>query len=72
MSDVAEIIGIIVIIAGLIIGLALLFTIPVWFLWNWLCPELFGLAKISIPQAFGLLVLTGLLFRSSGYSRSEK
>lgn len=31
-------------------------------LWNWLLPELFGLHSISLTQAFGLLVLSKILF----------
>jgi len=31
-------------------------------LWNWLLPELFGLHAISLTQAFGLLVLSKILF----------
>lgn len=31
-------------------------------LWNWLMPELFGLTEITLDQAFGLIVLTSLLF----------
>lgn len=38
-----------------------------WFLeqlWNWLMPLLFGLKQITFWQAFGLLCLSGLLFKS--------
>jgi len=31
-------------------------------LWNWLLPELFGLHPISLAQAFGLFVLSKILF----------
>jgi hypothetical protein len=62
----AKIVGYVAIIVGLILLVALLFTIPVWLLWNWLCPLLFGLPKITILQSFGLMLLTGFLFRSSG------
>lgn len=33
-------------------------------LWNWLVPAIFGLGTITFWQGWGLLVLTGLLFRS--------
>ena len=54
----------------LIIGLSLLFSLPVYFLWNWLCPLLFGLKAITWLQAWGLMVLTGFLFKSSNYKSS--
>jgi hypothetical protein len=51
---------------GLVIIMTIVFTIPTWLLWNWLCPQLFGLPKITLLQSLGLLLLTGFLFRSSG------
>ena len=55
----------ILIIIGLIILAALLFTLPLQILWNWLMPYLFNLPIISFWQAFGLNVLAGILFRSN-------
>jgi|JI10StandDraft_1071094.scaffolds.fasta_scaffold1323465_2 hypothetical protein len=49
-------------IAGLI---ALILSLPVWLLWNWLMPAIFGLTQIKLTQAFGLLILSNLLFKSS-------
>ncbi len=34
-------------------------------LWNWLCPELFGLKEIDFYQAWGLTFLCSILFKSS-------
>ena len=31
-------------------------------LWNWLLPEIFGLPEISFWQAFGLLLLSKIIF----------
>ncbi|MDR2121784.1 MAG: hypothetical protein LBP34_01540 [Flavobacteriaceae bacterium] len=36
-------------------------------LWNWLMPDIFGLAVINFWQALGLLVLFRLLFGSFGH-----
>ncbi len=47
------------------ISLALLFTFPTMWLWNWLMPAIFGLIKISFWQALGLNLLCGLLFKDS-------
>lgn len=51
------------------IGLAVIWIIiggliTKW-LWNWLCPDLFGLPEISFLQAWGLTTLTTILFKSS-------
>ena len=41
---------------------ALLVAFPVMLIWNWIMPQLFELAKITFWQAFGLALLTRLLF----------
>ena len=48
--------------AAVALGLALGF--PVMWLWNWLMPAIFGLPVITFWQAFGLLVLSHILFKS--------
>lgn len=45
---------------------SILFVLPVYWLWNWLMPTLFGLPTITVWQAVGLLWLSELLFRSHG------
>ena len=50
---------------ALIVILAIVFSFPTMWLWNWLMPTLFGLVKINWLQALGLNVLSGILFRSS-------
>ncbi|MDR1346215.1 MAG: hypothetical protein LBK03_05900 [Bacteroidales bacterium] len=42
------------------------FGAVVMLLWNWLMPAIFGLACISIWQAWGLLVLARILFGGMG------
>jgi len=41
---------------------ALVFGLVVKWLWNWLMPAVFGLGTITYWQAFGILVLSKLLF----------
>ena len=41
---------------------ALVGVLPFWWLWNALVPDLFGLPALAFLQAFGLLILAGLLF----------
>lgn len=45
-----------------VIILALLFVWGVQLLWNVLIPELFGMKTISFWQAFGILLLSKILF----------
>lgn len=46
----------------LAIVVALLIALPVMWLWNALCPDLFGLPHIGFFQALGLYMLGNLLF----------
>ena len=50
---------------GLVILAAILFTIPLQLLWNWLMPQLFNLPMVTFWQAFGLNLLAGILFRTN-------
>lgn len=69
---VAAIIGIV----AFVVALALLISLPVMLLWNWLVPVVFppheGVAfivqEITWLQALGILLLTGFLFKSSAVS----
>lgn len=40
-----------------------LLALPTMWLWNLLIPTLFGIAKINLWQAWGVNILTGVLFR---------
>jgi len=54
-----------------LILVGLLCAWPLQLLWNWLMTDLFGLARISFWQAWGLFILSGLLFKSSNSSKSD-
>jgi hypothetical protein len=71
-EDVAT--GIMVFIFGfLIIAIvALLLAWVTMVLWNWLMPDIFGLKLITFWQAFGLNLLTGVLFKNSSSSTTKK
>lgn len=45
------------------VGLALLIGGPLWLLWNWLMPDIFGLPHITFWQAVGLNLLCSILFK---------
>jgi len=53
---------------GVVLAVSLLFAVPVWLVWNWVVPVVFGLAKITLLQALGLSILSGLLLKPSGVS----
>jgi hypothetical protein len=55
--------GVIGVILGFVI-FCLAMAIPVMLLWDWLMPEIFGLPEITLLQALGLIVLSGILFKS--------
>jgi hypothetical protein len=46
-----------------IIALIFLFGWFVMLLWNWLMPEIFGLKTLNYWQAWGLLILSSILFK---------
>ena len=52
-------------VIGFILVVTLFTAIPVWLLWNWLMPIIFGLPKLTILQAFGINLLCHCLFQSS-------
>jgi hypothetical protein len=49
---------------GILFVVAALMSLPVMLLWDWLMPTIFGLPEITWFQAWGLLFLCGLLFKS--------
>lgn len=49
--------------------LAFLLGLFVMLLWNWLMPAIFGLGVISYWQAWGLVLLSHILFKSGPHSQ---
>lgn len=47
------------------LSFAVIFSVIVMLLWNWLIPSIFGLSSINFLEALGLLVLSRLLFGTS-------
>lgn len=70
MFDLSKIAGIVVAAIGLVFALSMVLAIPVWLLWNWLCPTIWGWPQLSLMQAWGMTVLCGFLFKS-GSSKSK-
>jgi len=61
-------------IGGVIIAafIALIFGFVVMWLWNWLMPDIFGLGRITFWQAWGLVVLSHILFKSFPHHNGHK
>lgn len=63
MKDIANALFMIV---GIVVVLGLLFSFPVMLLWNnCLVPAVDGVKDIGWLQAWGIMILCGLLFKSS-------
>lgn len=43
-------------------------AIPVFFLWNWLMPEIFNVKVLSFIQAVGVSLLADCLFKNYSYN----
>jgi hypothetical protein len=52
--------------------LALLIGGPLWLLWNWLMPLIFGLPHITFWQAVGLNLLSSILFKNTISTNKNK
>ena len=52
-------------------GLSVILAIPVWLLWNWLMPMIFGVTKLTLIQAWGVTFLSSLLFKSGRTSTNN-
>lgn len=57
------------IIGGLILAsiVAFLFGLIVMWLWNWIMPDIFGLAEITYWQGWALVLLSHILFKSNAH-----
>ena len=53
-------------LVGILIAIvvASIFGIAIMFLWNWIIPELFGIPEITYLQAWGLIIISRILFGS--------
>lgn len=69
MNNINKIILAVIGVVAFVVFFALVSSIIVMLLWNWLMPVLFGLKTITWLQAFGLSFLCGMLFKSSNTSK---
>ena len=59
-----NLVSVIVVYVVMLFVLAALMSLPVMLLWDWLMPGIFGLRTITWFEAWGLLFLCGMLFKS--------
>ena len=72
MKTLVQIVGLLSAAVGLIVFFGLLFSLPVMWLWNAaLVPAIPGVVKIGWLQAWGILILCGLLFKPSVSNNKE-
>lgn len=72
MNTLVKIVGIASAAIGLIVFFGLLFSLPVMWLWNIaLVPAIPGIKTIGWLQAWGILILCGLLFKPSFQSNQN-
>ena len=64
-DDITKAMGVGFMITFTIIGLSALFALPVMYLWNNLLPVIFGVSKVTFLQAWGLLILSSIMFKSN-------
>jgi hypothetical protein len=63
MKDIAQAFFMVV---GIVVVLGLLFSYPVMLLWNGcLVPAVDGVKEIGLLQAWGLMILFGILFKTT-------
>lgn len=58
-------------VVGILCFICLIIGLPVWILWNLLCPKLFGLPYITFWQAVGLNLLCSFLFKTVSVSSKK-
>jgi len=71
LKSISLIAGVVVSVILLMIVTSLIFTIPLYFLWNWIAPLVFGLPKLTLIQTWGLGILFGLLFKTNTNVKSK-
>jgi hypothetical protein len=55
----------IILVVGLLLLSAIILAIPTMLLWNWLLPHLFNIPSITLYEAIGINMLSGILFKSN-------
>ena len=72
MEKFIEILSIVMVYLVTLLFVVLLLSWPFQLLWNWLMPTIFGLTKITILQAVGLLFLSAFIFKGNVQTKNNK
>jgi hypothetical protein len=65
METFIKILGGALLVIFALVVIALLLAVPVYLLWNWVAVAVLGLKPVTLLQALGLTLLTGILFKPS-------
>lgn len=58
-----SLVGRIIVFVALLFVTLIIITIPIYFVWNWLMPDIFEIKEITFLQAFGISAISTFLFR---------
>ena len=58
LNKIAELVTVIILVT-------LVISLPVFFLWNWLMPDIFRLSTITFWQSIGISLLSSILFKTN-------
>ena len=72
MEKFIETLSIVMVYLVTLLFVVLLLSWPFQLLWNWLMPTIFGLTKITILQAVGLLFLSAFIFKGNVQTKNNK
>jgi hypothetical protein len=71
MQNFLVVLGALIVVGLAVCVAGLLFSIPVWLLWNGcIVGTIVGIGEITWLQSWGILILCGLLFKSSSAKSS--
>lgn len=71
MEKFIETLSIVIVYLVTLLFVVLLLSWPFQLLWNCLMPTIFGLTKITILQAAGLLFLSGFIFKGNVQTKNK-
>lgn len=71
MEKFIETLSIVMVYLVTLLFVVLLLSWPFQLLWNWLMPTIFGLTKITILQATGLLFLSAFIFKGNVQTKNK-
>jgi hypothetical protein len=72
MNEIINVLSAISLAFLIIIGISFLIGGPLWLLWNWLMPTIFGLPYITFWQAVGVNLLSSILFKPAVNVKNNK